>query len=120
MEVGCLASRSQETNKKSLPWTVATQVKTLQGDQDRQTGRLENIQREDAVTTSFHQLDFPIVNLPIPLKKGGKEKVLKTSWRQTIYALESQTGRALLGGGSPKLGSFGDLAFECFQVKQKT
>ena len=74
VEVGCLASRSQETNKKSLPWTVATQVKTLQGDQDRQTGRLENIQREDTVTTSFHQLDFPIVNLPISVKKGEKKK----------------------------------------------
>ena len=79
VEVGWLASRPRETNKKSLPWTVATQVKTLQGDQDRQTGRLENIQREDAVTTSFHQLDCPIVNLPIPVKKREKEKVLKTS-----------------------------------------
>ena len=74
MEVGWLASRSRETNKKSLPWTVATQVKTLQGDQGRPTGRLENIQREDAVTTSFHQLDFPIVNLPNPVKKKGKIK----------------------------------------------
>ena len=73
-----LASRSRQTNKKSLPWTVGIQPRPSgvtpqypDRQSDRQTDS-QTLRRLTQMWNQFFRLDLPIVNLSGFVKKEGE------------------------------------------------